>query len=182
MKKIYFLIVIIITLSSCKSAKNKSQRRYKTPKKTTKVVTKKPRPAKTKTTNTSISKAANAIIKEARTYKGTKYKYGGNTKSGIDCSGLIHNAFTKNGVTMARTTRELSAKGDWIDIKKVVPGDLVFFATKKNSRNINHVGIVTSVNGEEFQFIHSTTSRGVIESKISERYWYLAYVQARRYL
>lgn len=180
MKKVYFIFILIITLSGCKSAKNKSQRKNRISKKTTKVVIKKPK--STKTASTSISKAANAIIREARTYKGTKYKYGGNTKRGIDCSGLIHNAFGKNGIAMPRTSRELAKSGDWIDIKKVVPGDLVFFATKKNSRTVNHVGIVTSTKGNTFQFIHSTTSRGVIESKISERYWYLAYVQARRYL
>ena len=68
------------------------------------------------------------------------------------------------------------------DIKKIQEGDLVFFATRKNSRKVNHVGIVTNVRNGEVSFIHSSTSRGVIISKISERYWYLAYVQARRYL
>ena len=177
MKKIYFLLIIIISLSSCKSAQNKSQRKKRASNKTTKVVTKKP-----KSSSKSISKTAEAIIREAKSYKGTKYKYGGNSKRGIDCSGLIYNAFGENGIVMSRTTRDLSNTGNWIDIKKIQEGDLVFFATKKNSRKVNHVGIVTHVNRGEISFIHASSSRGVMISKISERYWYLAYVQARRYL
>ena len=83
---------------------------------------------------------------------------------------------------MPRTTSELAKAGNWIDIKKVQEGDLVFFATRKNSRKVNHVGIVTEVNNDVISFIHSSSSRGVMISKVSERYWYLAYVQARRYL
>ena len=59
---------------------------------------------------------------------------------------------------------------------------LVFFATRKNSRKVNHVGIVTDVEDGNISFIHASSSRGVMISKVSERYWYLAYVQARRYL
>ena len=81
MKKLYFLLIIIISLSSCKSVQNKSQRKKTTTSKTTKVITKKPKPLEK-----SISNTAKAIIKEAKSYKGTKYKYGGNSKRGIDCS------------------------------------------------------------------------------------------------
>ena len=177
MKKIYFILIIIVSLGSCKSAQNKSQRNKRASNKTAKVVTKKP-----ESSSKSISKTAEAIIREAKSYKGTIYKYGGNSKRGIDCSGLIYNAFGENGIVMPRTTRDLSNTGNWIDIKKIQEGDLVFFATKKNSRKVNHVGIVTEVNRGEISFIHASSSRGVMISKISERYWYLAYVQARRYL
>ncbi|WP_313791538.1 C40 family peptidase [Lacinutrix neustonica] len=72
--------------------------------------------------------------------------------------------------------------GDWIDLKEVQKGDLLFFATKKNNRNVNHVGLVTAIYGDDVEFIHSTTSRGVITSKLKEKYWYFAFVQARRLL
>lgn len=172
MKKIYLLLLIISTLSSCKSTKNTSKRSKRTSTKTTKVETiKKP-----------ISNQAKAIITEAKRYKGTKYKYGGTTKKGMDCSGLIYTSFGANDILMPRTTKELSTKGNWVDIKKLQEGDLVFFATKKNSRKVNHVGIVTDIKGDEVYFIHASSSRGVMISKLSERYWYFAYVQARRYL
>ena len=101
-------------------------------------------------------------------------------KRGMDCSGLIVTSFKSQNILLPRTTSELSTYGDWIDLKKVQKGDLLFFATRKNSRVINHVGIVTQANTGYVEFIHSTTSAGVITSKLSERYWYFAFVQARR--
>ncbi|MBT8245587.1 MAG: C40 family peptidase [Winogradskyella sp.] len=172
MKKIYVFLLIITTLSTCKSTKNASQRNKRNTTKTTRV----------KTIKTTIPKQAEAIITEAKRYRGTKYKYGGTTKKGMDCSGLIFTSFGKHGITMPRTTKELSTRGNWVDIKKIQEGDLVFFATKKNSRKVNHVGIVTAIKGDDVSFIHSSSSRGVMISKLLERYWYFAYVQARRYL
>jgi len=169
MKKVYLFLLIILTLSSCKSTKSTSDKNKRNTTKTT-------------TANTNISKQAKSIITEAKSYKGTKYKYGGTSKKGMDCSGLIYTSFGKYGIAMPRTTKELSTKGDWINIKKIKEGDLLFFATRKNSRKVNHVGIVTDIKGENVSFIHASSSRGVMISKLSERYWYFAYVQARRYL
>ena len=76
----------------------------------------------------------------------------------------------------------MASQGNWIDLKKVKKGDLLFFATKKNSRKINHVGLVVSSRVGHVEFIHSTTSKGVITSSLAERYWYYAFVQARRVL
>ncbi len=166
MKKIFLLILLCISLGSCNSSKG--------------VKTKKSTTTKTKTTYTKPSKTIASIIDYAQTFKGTKYKYGGTTKRGMDCSGLVVTAFQKENIQLPRTTSDLKNTGKWIDVKKVKEGDLLFFATKKNSRKVNHVGIVTKVRPGHVEFIHSTSSRGVITSKLSERYWYLAYVQARR--
>lgn len=171
MKKIILLFTLIcLGFTSCKSSKR--------------VVTKKSRTTKTtkrSTSTTSISsKEIENIIDYAKTFEGTRYKYGGTTKKGMDCSGLVVTAFKKEDVLLPRTTADLSKRGEWIDVNDVKEGDLLFFATKKNSRRINHVGIVTLTRPGHVEFIHSTTSRGVITSKLSERYWYLAYVQARR--
>ncbi len=83
---------------------------------------------------------------------------------------------------MPRTTTTLATHGDWIDLKEVQEGDLLFFATSKNSRKVNHVGIVTTSRLGKVEFIHSSTSRGVMISDLSEKYWYFAFVQARRVL
>ena len=174
MKKIYFLFLIFIVIYNCGSAKKRSS---DTSKKPERIVVKKQSSSKR-----SVSKKAQSIIDYAKTFKGTRYKYGGTTKKGIDCSGLVYRSFGANDISMPRSSTELSRTGNWIDIKKVKEGDLVFFATRKNSRKINHVGIVTDVSDGDISFIHSSSSRGVIISKVSERYWYLAYVQARRYL
>lgn len=127
-----------------------------------------------------LSPQVKNIINYAKTFKGTPYKYGGDNKRGMDCSGLVHTAFTDNNISVPRTTVTLSKHGKWIDLKKVQPGDLVFFATKKNSRNINHVGIVTYARAGHVEFIHASSSKGVIVSSLANKYWYFAYVQARR--
>lgn len=130
----------------------------------------------------NISKSAESVVKSAKKFKGTKYKYGGDSKRGMDCSGLIYVAFNDNNIKVPRTTSQLRSYGNWVDLKDIKTGDLVFFATKKNSRKVNHVGIVTEVMNGDLSFIHASTSKGVIESRLSERYWYFAFVQARSVL
>ena len=151
------------------------------------MVTKKTRTTKTVRNSetrlsSTTSKSISRIIKNAESFKGTRYKYGGTTKRGMDCSGLVYTAFLEENIKIPRTTGALSSFGDWIDVKEVQEGDLLFFATKKNSRKVNHVGIVTNSRPGYVEFIHSTSSRGVITSNLSERYRYQAYVQARRVL
>ncbi len=167
MKNATLILLILINLSSCGSSKRASKKTTTT---------------KTTTNNISGTKKAKAIINYALDFKGTRYKYGGTTKRGMDCSGLVYTSFNAYDISLPRVSSDMAKTGDWIDIKAIKPGDLVFFATRKNSRNINHVGLVTKVKGDDFSFIHSTTSKGVIESSIKERYWYVAYVQARRVL
>lgn len=167
MKKLLILLSAFLAITSCKSGKS------------TKTVI-----SSGSSKSVSSSPKARAIINAAKYYKGTRYKYGGTSKSGMDCSGLVHTAFKKENKILPRTTRELSSYGKWIDVKKLHPGDLIFFATKKNSRKVNHVGIVTnaSSNRNNIQFIHASSSRGVIISSLAESYWYKAYVQSRRVL
>ena len=169
--------ILLVLLSSCGSAKRnrvvvKKQRSTSSEVIRSKEVS---RPIEANTT-------AASIVDFAMGFEGTRYKYGGTTKKGMDCSGLIYRSFGEHNISMPRTTTDLASRGDWVDVKEVVPGDLVFFATRKNSRKINHVGIVTDISRDDFSFIHASTSRGVMVSKLSDRYWYFAYVQARRVL
>lgn len=170
MKRILLILLLLFTFS-CKSSK----RTKKTTKPKTTVNVKKDISPKN-----SNYKIVESIISKAKTYEGVRYKYGGTDKRGMDCSGLIVTSFKSQNIILPRTTGELSKYGDWIDIKEVQEGDLLFFATRKNSRVVNHVGIVTTANTGYVEFIHSTTSAGVITSKLSDRYWYFAFVQARR--
>ena len=124
---------------------------------------------------------ANKIIWTAVTYKGTPYKYGGTTKNGMDCSGLIHTSFKQRGVAIPRVSYQMAEKGTTISLKKVQRGDLLFFKTSKNTNRISHVGLVTSTDNG-IQFIHSTSSKGVVVSSLSEKYWDNAFVKAKRVL
>ncbi|NNL17078.1 MAG: C40 family peptidase [Flavobacteriaceae bacterium] len=176
MPRILFILLLIFCTSACKSKK--------------KVITKKSQSVKTekvsKTDNSSssidYSTAAKNVVEHAKKFDGVRYKYGGTTKKGMDCSGLIFTSFNKENISLPRTTQDLAKTGEWIDLKEVQKGDLLFFATKKKSRKVNHVGIVTTSRVGNVEFIHASTSNGVMISNLAERYWYFAFVQARRVL
>lgn len=173
-KPTYYIILFLslILLSSCGASKRN------------RVVVKKSKSEtpERKMTKIKSSETAKDIIDFASSFEGVRYKYGGTTKRGMDCSGLIYRSFGEYNINMPRTTTALASSGNWVDVKDVIPGDLVFFATRKNSRKVNHVGIVTEVKRGDFSFIHASSSRGVMISKLSNTYWFLAYVQARRFL
>lgn len=122
------------------------------------------------------------IISKAKSFEGTRYKYGGTTKRGMDCSGLIFTAFLEEDIAVPRTSRAMSLEGERLYIKEVTPGDLLFFETNKNRKVINHVGLVVEKERDNIYFIHSSTSRGVIISSLSEPYWNDTFVMARRIL
>jgi len=127
-----------------------------------------------------ISKKSNRgrkIAKQAKKYKGTRYRFGGKTKKGLDCSGLINRVYADlRYEKLPRTSRALYKKGKSVRRKKLRPGDLVFF---KNTyrRGISHVGIYT---GRD-RFIHAFNKRyGVTITKLSDPYFKKRYVGARR--
>lgn len=107
-------------------------------------------------------------------WKGVKYKFGGNSKNGIDCSALIQIAFKeKLDLDIPRTTKLQSKTGYEIEKSDLNTGDLVFFKTGKNSR---HVGIYLD-NGE---FIHASTKKGVTISKLDNVYFKRHYWKSQR--
>ncbi|MDT0650550.1 C40 family peptidase [Autumnicola edwardsiae] len=120
------------------------------------------------------------IISTAKKFEGTRYKYGGTTKKGMDCSGLIYTAYLEEDIPLPRTSRAMSLEGKRLFLKEVTIGDLLFFETNKNKKVINHVGLVVDVLPDHILFIHSTSSRGVIISSLSESYWHNNFVMARR--
>lgn len=128
------------------------------------------------------SELAEKIIDHAMKFDGVRYKYGGTDKKGMDCSGLVTCAFSSEGIALPRRSSDIALTGNWVDIKEVQKGDLLFFATSGKSRSVTHVALVTHVNDGQVEFIHATTSAGVIVSSLAERYWYFAFVQARRVL
>jgi probable lipoprotein NlpC len=121
------------------------------------------------------------VISTARTYIGTPYKYGGTTRSGMDCSGLLMNSFKAINLSLPRTSEAQSKIGMKVDMEDIQPGDLVFFATGKKKREITHVGLVTDVKRKEnVKFIHASSSLGVVEANLYAEYYQKAYRYARR--
>ena len=125
---------------------------------------------------------ADDIIETALEFTGVKYKYGGTTKRGMDCSGLLYVSFSSHDVDIPRVSHMIADQAEAIDVETVTRGDLLFFKTNRRGKRINHVGLVVSINGDDIRFIHSTTSRGVIVSSLKEGYWNSAFVKAARIL
>ncbi|NEV94423.1 C40 family peptidase [Psychroflexus sp. YR1-1] len=121
-----------------------------------------------------------SIVSYSKTYLGTPYKYGGMNPSGIDCSGLLHLSFLRYGIELPRTVKQLSKTGKSLNFKHVDVGDLVFFRTSKTSRKVNHVGLVVYRTKKTVDFIHSSSSQGVMISSINNPYWRKNYVKSRR--
>jgi cell wall-associated NlpC family hydrolase len=120
------------------------------------------------------------IIQTAKSYRGTPYRYGGTTRSGIDCSALVYHSFAAVGVNLPRTSTEQSKLGKKVPVKKVRPGDVLFFATGKKKKEVTHTGIVTEAKKIEVRFIHASTSLGVTEDYLSNSYWAKAFLFAKR--
>lgn len=124
---------------------------------------------------------ADILISEARTYLGVPYKWGGLSRQGLDCSGLVFRSFEKAGISVPRTTEGLVEAGRKVKLKKAQPGDLLFFALSDKPRKVTHVGIVTKkANGKLPDFIHASTSKGVIESSLELKYYKEALRGVRR--
>lgn len=154
-RKFGFLVtVMLVLLSSCSSSKN---------------VTKHSSKPKSK---------ADKIVANALQYRGIPYKFGGTTKRGMDCSGVVYVAYGLEDIQLPRVSRNMAKRGKKIALAKVRKGDLVFFKTSKNGKNINHVGLVVSNKKGVIRFIHSTSSKGVIISSLSEKYWKQSFVKA----
>lgn len=117
------------------------------------------------------------VAKQALRYKGTRYKFGGNSKRGIDCSGLVAKVFEDLKLKkIPRASSALFNSGTAVTQKDLRPGDLVFF---KNTyrRGISHVGVYTGNN----KFVHAANSRrGVTVTPLSDPYFQLHYAGARR--
>jgi len=122
-----------------------------------------------------LNRAENQAYKtEFEKWAGTPYKYGGNTKQGIDCSAFVQSViFSAQQKSLPRTTEKQSQSGIKIDYNDAKSGDLVFFKTNLKDK---HVGIFIGNN----QFMHASTSKGVIISRLDNPYWASVFWQVRR--
>ena len=121
------------------------------------------------------------LIDRASENLGTRYRTGGTTKSGFDCSGLIITTFGEFDIKLPRTSREQSSVGMRVKADEAKIGDLIFFKTNGRSQ-INHVGLVVDVCEGEIKFIHSSVSNGVIISSTKEKYYQKNFSQINRVL
>jgi probable lipoprotein NlpC len=112
-----------------------------------------------------------SVIKTGRSYVGTPYKWGGLSRSGIDCSGLIYNSYKTIGVSLPRTAKAQSKTGNKRGWNGIREGDLVYFKFKKKGSKWYHSGMITYVGKDKILFVHASSSRGVIESNLLSDYY-----------
>lgn len=160
MRTIAVLLVILLSLSACSST---------------------PPARQSHTSHTSPVAVSGSVqqrlVRHFRRWQGVPHKYGGNDRHGIDCSGFVHLTYRELFNTrVPRTTKQLAKIGRSITRKHLRIGDLVLF--KIGRRQQRHVGIYLG-NG---QFVHASSSRGVMQSRLDSPYWSRHYWTARRIL
>jgi cell wall-associated NlpC family hydrolase len=119
------------------------------------------------------------LIATASEKLGTRYRSGGTTKAGFDCSGLMINTFSAYDIKLPRSSNEMSRFGTTIDVADAQKGDLIFYTTN-GTGNVNHVGMIIEITGDEIKFIHSSVHAGVIISSSKEPYYVKRFVKINR--
>lgn len=118
----------------------------------------------------------NALVKEAKRWLGTKYKYGGHSRSGTDCSGMVMEVYRKVcDVALPRSSHEQQAYCKGISKKDLMEGDLVFFATGRG-KTVSHVGMYIG----DGKIVHASASKGVIVSHLDDKYYLRTYHSSGR--
>jgi cell wall-associated NlpC family hydrolase len=125
---------------------------------------------------------AEFLIAKASEHIGTRYRSGGTTSAGFDCSGLMFATYKHIDMTLPRSSGSMAVgAGVRVDRNQAQKGDLIFFTTNGRG-SINHVGMITEVLEDEIKFIHSSVQAGVIISSTKEPYYSKRFVQINRVL
>jgi cell wall-associated NlpC family hydrolase len=125
---------------------------------------------------------AEFLIAKASQHIGTRYRGGGTTSAGFDCSGLMFSTFKHIDMTLPRSSSSMAVGAGYkIDRSQAQKGDLIFFTTNGRG-SVNHVGMITEINGDEIKFIHSSVQAGVIISSTEEPYYKRRFIQINRVL
>lgn len=116
------------------------------------------------------------LLKQLDEWQGVPYRYGGLSKKGVDCSGFTYLTFAEQfGIRLPRTTGAQVKKGIVVSQEELLPGDLIFFHTGYKQR---HMGVYVG----KKQFMHASSSRGVMVSRLDNPYWQSTYWHSRRVL
>jgi len=125
---------------------------------------------------------ADSILERGMSLIGTRYRFGGTSEAGFDCSGFIGYLFREEaGMNLPRSTREMiNVDAPLVARSALKPGDLLFFATNGRRGRVSHAGIYLGDN----QFIHSSSrkSGGVRVDSLGDSYWNKTFIEAKRAL
>ena len=157
-KKIALLIFVEATLASCGAGRS------------------------TVSNKKASSTLQDEVIQYGKKYIGKPYRYASKGPNSFDCSGYTSFVFKKFGYNLSPSSSGQDQQVPTIRRKEELKkGDLVFFEGRSHNGRVGHVGIVTDVKSNgEFEFIHASTSRGVIVSKSTEQYYASRYLRGGR--
>lgn len=124
--------------------------------------------------------SADELIKTAQKYLGVPHCMGGTTMKCMDCSGLLVTVFATHDIHLPHSAEEQARYGTIIDAKDGLrKGDLVFFIRSyKTNSFITHSGIYIGNN----QFIHTSSSKGVTITSLSNPWWEEKFIFGTRVL
>ena len=140
-----------------------------------------PRPQKTQTLpQASEDKLQEEKIQEEmEKYLGVRYKRGGNSTNGFDCSGFVKQIYSEVfGIDLPHQSSEQNRSSIFTPVSsdELKTGDLVFFSAGRNRKGINHVGIYLA----DGKFIHSARTKGVAISSLEDSHWKARLVSSKR--
>ncbi len=126
--------------------------------------------------NSSSPVASAKLQKAVSSYLGVRYKYGGMSREGLDCSGFVSLVYKEvYGMSLPRSSGKQWKEGRIVPPATAVPGDLIFFRGGMFN-GINHVGIYMGGN----RFVHASSSNGVIYSTMTDPYYSRRFAAIRR--
>ncbi len=121
------------------------------------------------------------VIGYARKHLAIRYRSGGTTTHGFDCSGFTRFCFNKFGISLPHSSAAQGHVGRAIDRADAQPGDLIMFkGHSATGSRIGHVGLITEVVGKRIKFIHSAWSGGVRYDYLHADYYQRRFMGVRR--
>ena len=131
--------------------------------------------------NTPYLSEEDKMIAYAKKFIGVPYIYGGTGDGGFDCSGYTQYILGRYGYSIPRSARTQKDYIEKIKISEARKGDLIFFSKNRSKKNITHVGIVISNEGEDLTMIHASSSQGIMITNVATNtYWKPKLVAAGR--
>lgn len=118
------------------------------------------------------------VVEYAKMFLDTRYKYGGTTPKGFDCSGFVRYVYKFFDIDLAHSAASQAKLGVKVAQEDLKPGDLVFFDTNGRHKRINHVGIY--IGGSRFINAESGALHRVVVSSLNDEYWSDTYMYAKR--
>lgn len=126
---------------------------------------------------------ADSVINYAYTFLGDRYRRGGTTSKGFDCSGYTLVVYKKFNIKLPHTSAGQGLMGYAVSKNNLQKGDLIFFRGRnRRSKSIGHVGIVISEKGQPVRFIHSSVSNGVRIDRLDYDYYKKRFVKGVKIL